>query len=88
MTIAILTGFLVGSLNKIWPWKEVLEYRIKHAGEPNEEMIPVVEKNISPTSFTSIANEPNHLLAACLLASFGVALIIVLDKVAQKKRNN
>lgn len=86
LTIAILTGFLVGSLNKIWPWKQVLEYRIKHAGEANEEMIPVVEKNISPASFTSIANEPNHLLAAILLALFGVALIIVLDKVGNKKQ--
>lgn len=85
LTIAILTGFLVGSLNKIWPWKEVLEYRIKHAGEANEEMIPVVEKNISPANFTSVTNEPNHLLAACLLALFGVALIVVLDKVGNKK---
>ncbi len=85
LTIAILTGFLVGSLNKIWPWKEVLEYRIKHVGEANEEMIPVVEKNISPANFTTITNEPNHLLAASLLALFGIALIIVLDKVGNKK---
>jgi hypothetical protein len=62
-----------------------LEYRIKHEGEANEEMIPVVEKNISPASFTSINNEPNYLLAACLLALFGIALIIVLDRVGNKK---
>lgn len=24
-TIALLMGFMIGSLNKVWPWKEVLE---------------------------------------------------------------
>lgn len=85
LTIAILTGFLVGSLNKIWPWKEVLEYRIKHAGEPNEELVPVVEKNISPNSFVTINGEHNYLLAASLFAIVGIILIILLDRVGNKK---
>src|SRR5690606_11436652 len=32
LTLAVLTGFMIGALNKIWPWKEVLEYRIDSAG--------------------------------------------------------
>ena len=24
-TLAVLTGFILGSLNKIWPWKEIIE---------------------------------------------------------------
>ena len=27
-TIAILTGFLIGSLNKLWPWKETISTRV------------------------------------------------------------
>src|SRR5690606_20158451 len=42
MTLAVLTGFMVGALNKIWPWKEVLQYRTNHAGEE----IPFIERSI------------------------------------------
>src|SRR5699024_4466579 len=31
ITLAILTGFMIGALNKIWPWKEVLEAKIGRA---------------------------------------------------------
>ena len=27
LTVALLAGFMIGSLNKVWPWKEVLESR-------------------------------------------------------------
>ena len=33
LTLAVLTGFIIGSLNKIWPWKEVLQYRLNSHGE-------------------------------------------------------
>ena len=26
-TVGLLAGFMVGSLNRIWPWKEVIQYR-------------------------------------------------------------
>lgn len=86
LTIAILTGFLIGSLNKIWPWKEVLEFRIKHAGEPNQELVPVLERNISPAHFTELSHQPNYLLFAILLMLFGITLIIVLEKFGSKKK--
>ncbi len=85
LTIAILTGFLIGSLNKIWPWKEVLDYRIKHPGEVNQELVPVIERNILPTSYQSIYNEPHFIIQACLLMFAGLALIVVLEKFGNKK---
>lgn len=32
-TLAVLTGFIVGSLNKIWPWKETLSVFSKESGK-------------------------------------------------------
>lgn len=32
-TLALLTGFIVGSLNKIWPWKQTLSVYSKELGE-------------------------------------------------------
>ena len=31
-TMALLTGFLIGSLNKVWPWQQVLETRMNSKG--------------------------------------------------------
>jgi putative membrane protein len=33
LTLAILTGFMIGSLNKIWPWKKVTKTRVNSEGE-------------------------------------------------------
>ena len=32
LTLAMLTGFMIGSLNKIWPWKKVLTWRVNSKG--------------------------------------------------------
>ena len=39
ITLSVLTGFMLGSLNKVWPWKEIIE---------GEGVIPF-ERNILPT---------------------------------------
>lgn len=47
-TVALLSGFLLGSLNKIWPWKEVTATFTKHPGTPEEEIVPIVTQNLAP----------------------------------------
>ena len=77
MTLAVLTGFMVGALNKIWPWKEVLQYRTNHAGE----QIPLIEKSILPSDYTA---DP-QVLYAILFAIIGFLTIFLLERVAVKK---
>ncbi len=77
LTIAVLTGFLIGSLNKIWPWKTTISTRTNSHGE----IVPFMQENILPNHFDG---NP-HLLPAIGMAVFGLALIIVLEKVASKK---
>ena len=74
-TLAILTGFILGSLNKIWPWKNVIE--VIQIGE--KEII--IDENISPFSF--VGN--NHLTFAIVAAIIGFSLIFILEKSASKK---
>ena len=33
ITLAVLTGFMLGSLNKVWPWKEVVQTYVDSHGE-------------------------------------------------------
>ena len=77
LTLAVLTGFIIGSLNKIWPWKKVLTFRTNSHGE----QVPFNELSISPFSFEG---EPK-LVTAIGLALVGFALILVLEKLAVKK---
>ena len=77
LTLAVLTGFIIGSLNKIWPWKKVLTFRTNSHGE----QVPFNELSVSPFSFEG---EPK-LVAAIGLALVGFALILVLEKLAVKK---
>lgn len=75
MTIALLAGFMIGSLNKVWPWKQVVETFIDRHGEVK----PLVEANVLPGSYESITGEPSMLVGALLLAAAGFVLIFLIE---------
>ncbi len=77
--LAVLTGFMIGALNKIWPWKQVLEYRMNHAGE----QIPFIEKSILPSNFEA---DP-QILYAVLFGVIGFLVIFLLEKLAGSMEN-
>ncbi|WP_396183050.1 DUF368 domain-containing protein [Flavobacterium sp.] len=75
-TMALLTGFMLGSLNKVWPWKKVLSNRIDSHG--NE--VAFMEKSILPQNFEG----DNLLLIAILLMIAGFLTIFIVEKVGAK----
>ena len=76
ITLAVLTGFILGSLNKIWPWKKILETKVF-----GDKIITVSEESVSPFSY-----EGHHqLMFAIILALVGFSLILLLEKLASKK---
>lgn len=75
-TMAGLTGFIIGSLNKVWPWKQVLDKTIDAHGKE----IILLEKSVLPNSFEG---EPQILLAI-VLAIMGFSLIYGLEKWSSK----
>ena len=77
LTLAILTGFILGSLNKIWPWKEVLTWREDSSGN----LVPMLEKSILPSSFKG---DP-QLVFAFILMIIGFITIFILEKIGSKK---
>jgi putative membrane protein len=68
VTVALLVGFMAGSLRKIWPWKEVLETGLDRHGE----VIPIREANILP----AVGPELWIALALCII---GFLLINFID---------
>lgn len=75
ISVAILAGFMLGSVRKIWPWKEVLVTRINSHGEE----VPFIEKNIFPATLDT----PTIVVIALMIA--GIAFIIFLDKMQATK---
>ncbi len=67
--IAVLTGFMLGSLRKIWPWKEVMSTRINRHGDE----VPVHEVNILPPAWDET------VLLAVFLAGLAIVLILYLE---------
>lgn len=79
MTLALLTGFMIGALNKVWPWKEVLETYTDSHGETQ----PLLEKSILPSTYAQLTGEPSQLLAAIGFATLGFALVFIIEKIAE-----
>jgi len=51
LTVAVLTGLVLGSLRKIWPWKETLQA----ITTPEEKVIPIEQINTLPEQLTTEA---------------------------------
>lgn len=76
VTIAVLVGFMIGSLNKIWPWKETLKTIVVDG-----EVKPLVEKNILP----SLGNPDDRFWMALVMGALGIGLILLIELVLAKK---
>ena len=72
-TMALLTGFMLGSIRKIWPWKETLDSIIIRS-----KVHILSTKNIIPTEFNT------ELFITTALALLGFVLVIALQKMTNK----
>ncbi len=82
MAVSLLAGFMLGSLNKIWPWKAVTAYRIDSHGEQK----PFLTENISPTEYFAATGQEPFILQALLFALLGIGIVVILEKVAARNK--
>lgn len=73
ITMSFLTGVLIGSLRKMWPWKEVLETKIVRG-----KIKILREQNLFPT------NIDQEVYIAVFLCILGVLLIVTMEKSRKK----
>jgi putative membrane protein len=82
LTIGLLAGFMVGSLNKIWPWKNVTSTFVDRHGE----LRPLVEENVLPGTFERLTGNPSMLAGAVALSVAGFLLIFVIEGMTGPKK--
>lgn len=82
-TMALLTGFLFGSLVIVWPWKRVLEWVTDSHGEAK----PARQIPVSPADYQAISGE-DPAIALCIgLLIAGFLLVWLIDSYWGAKRS-
>jgi putative membrane protein len=74
LTVAILTGLMLGSLRKVWPWKETLQSQVDLHGK----LVPTFQANVLPHQWSA------EVTTALILAAVGFLVVILLDRAAGK----
>ncbi|PIE43822.1 MAG: DUF368 domain-containing protein [Gammaproteobacteria bacterium] len=75
LTMALLTGFLIGALNKLWPWKQTISWNTNSHGEK----IPFEQIPVSPLHFEQITGTSSDLVLALILLFAGVGLVVSIE---------
>ncbi|RLP54034.1 MAG: DUF368 domain-containing protein [Ketobacter sp.] len=81
LTLALLTGFMIGSLNKVWPWKQTLSTRINSHGEA----VPMDQANVLPDQFLMVTGQDPHLVYSLFLMAAAIALVLVVERLGGSK---
>jgi len=79
-TVALLAGFMIGSLNKVWPWRAVLEYVTNNEGE----QVPVFDKSILPWHYITVTGKDPQVFQAIIMMALGVILVVLVEKFAER----
>jgi putative membrane protein len=80
VTLVFLTGLMIGTLPKIWPWKETISWRTNSKGE----QVPLIQENLSPFEFESITSQPSQLVLAVIMMMAAILLVLGLEKFAER----
>jgi putative membrane protein len=78
-TLALLMGFMLGSLVKLWPWKNTTSYQIKADGS----QVPLVQEPVFPAVYSNLTGQDAQVLIAIICALIGGALVLVLHRVSR-----
>ena len=83
-TLALLTGFMIGSLNKIWPWRIPTEWVRDANGEyllKDGVRKVLTEANVMPWEY----NQEPYTIAAIVLIIVGFVAVFGLEKLGSKE---
>lgn len=74
-TMALLTGFLFGSLAVVWPWKHVLEWVEGSDGQ----LKPAQQVPVSPTEYLTMTGQDPQVVLCIALMCAGFAAVWIID---------
>ncbi len=83
-TLALLTGFMMGSLNKVWPWRKPVlglteEGNMVEITNGMQVDKIIKEVNLMPAQFGIEVGDP-YLIGAILSMIFGFAIVFIMER--------
>lgn len=81
LAIAVLSGFMIGSLNKVWPWKIPVKFRINSDGE----QVAYITENVLPGEYMRHTGTEPQVLLAVMFVAVGIFVVVLIEKVANYK---
>ena len=83
-TLAVLVGFLLGSLYVLWPWKLALSSQ----DDPVLATSINQEHAVWPWTYSEFLTTDAHVFAALLLSLVGIFLILLFDFISNSSKKN
>ena len=80
VTVALLSGLTIGALNKLWPWRNVIEYATNGLGD----RVPAFDKSILPWDYLAVTGKDPQVFMAILMMALGVFIVVLIEKVAAR----
>lgn len=82
--LALLVGFMLGSMPKVWPWQNVLEMRLSSKGE----VVPFLYENVLPSAYMNpYTKSTDAMLVGCIgLFIVGFTAVFLLERLGSEKK--
>ncbi|MCP1313249.1 DUF368 domain-containing protein [Halomonas sp. 707D7] len=80
-TMALLLGFIVGSLPMLWPWRELTRYQMG----PEGQVIPLAHRYLLPDDYARLTGDSAQILAVVSLMVVGALLVVLLNRRAARQ---
>jgi putative membrane protein len=76
MTVAVLAGLMLGSLRKVWPWKQTVQSMTDSHGK----IVPIIQANVLPSQWTA------EVATAFSIAVVGFLVVLFLDRLGRQQK--
>ncbi|TDX25323.1 putative membrane protein [Modicisalibacter xianhensis] len=82
LTLQLLIGFIVGSLPTLWPWREMIRYRLG----PDDQLIPLDYRYLLPDDYALLTGDSAQLVPVIALMALGLLLVLVVGERSTSNR--
>ena len=84
-TLAVLSGFMLGALNAIWPWRIPQTIMMEDGSVTSfvkgiEIDKVILDANALPAQYEALLGEPSFVVASIVSLIAGIAIVLILDR--------
>lgn len=81
VTLALLTGFMLGAMTKVWPWRVTTEFWTDRHGKTR----PLLEEAVLPAQFEAATGQSPEVMICILFMVLGIGLAFLPSLFAKKE---